>query len=456
MIGSPMTIDARLKQALSRWRAGDRPGAAAVCHEASRTNPKDPRPFGLLGFMALDSGDYKNARAHYGEAVKRAPQSPNLLNSYGISLSYCGAFEDAAAQYRRAITHDPNFVPAYFHLAQIEKSKPGDPVVDKLERLKQIHAQNNTHLSLIGFTLGKIYDDLGDYDRAFANYAEGNQHVGARYDIAETRAFFEETKQVFDSALMGRLSEAGSTSEKPVFIIGMPRSGSSLVEEILARHDKIVGLGERGELSYVIDAIASTHATTSGYPGAITHLAESEVAAYAAQYLSPLEELAPDAARLIDKNLLNFQAAGLIRLLFPNAPILHTRRDPVDTCLSCYFQRFDQAHEFSFNLTDLGHHYTAYLDLMTHWERVAPGAIQTVDYETLVNESARETDRIFRLIGIDAPSEATTSSPAERDIATSSVWQARQPVYKTSVSRWKNYERHLAPLFDALDAAGVP
>jgi len=227
----------------------------------------------------------------------------------------------------------------------------------------------------------------------------------------------------------------------------MPRCGSSLLEDRLARHPAIAALGERPDIARMMSAARAAHPGAKPYPDFAPDLAPAALAELGRRYVEKFEALFPTAERFIDKNLLNFQHVAMIRVMLPGARIVHVRRDPLDTCLSCYFQRLPADHRYKFALDSLGLYYRMYADLMAHWDEAAGGAI-VVDYETFIDHPEAEYRRV--LDALAAPPAAEREESRSRSIQTSSAFQARQPVTKSSVGKWRRYEKHLGPLIEAL------
>jgi hypothetical protein len=240
--------------------------------------------------------------------------------------------------------------------------------------------------------------------------------------------------------------DAGYRSPKPVFIVGFPRCGSTLLEEKLSGHPEIAALGERPEFQKILRLIGKNHPTRPQYPDWAPDLPAPALERFGRHYVETFENRHPSAHRLIDKNLGNFLSVGLVKAMLPDASVIHCRRNPIDSCLSCYFMKMPPEHAYKITLRSLGHYYRRYADLMDHWRAVGID-ITTVQYEVFLENPDAEYARVLKAIGLDDSRELVRRA---RPIATSSAFQARQPVYKTSVGRWRNYEKHLGPLIEAL------
>lgn len=441
-------IETFLRDADERRARGDLPGAVDACRRAIASEPRNPRGYSHLAHTALQSYDYTTAREAFADVVRVAPSDPGHRNNFGMMLIYIGDFEAAREQFLQAIAIDRAFVPAYYNLASFNLTTQTTEFVRTLESMKNGGTRSDLDQSMIGFTLGKLYHELGEWDLAFKNYADGNKKKNARYDHTSTLAFLAETKSVFSAAPTTR--RADQKAKRPIFIVGMPRCGSSLVEELLARQEGVVGLGERNEIPNIVSIIGQRHRSALGYPRCVPHLIAEELDELADRYFVSVDRQAANASTIIDKQLLNFQYVPLIRMIFPTAAIVHCARNPIDTCLSAYFTNFQTGFSYSFDQAQLALYFRAYHDLMEHWRSIMPDDLVTLQYEDLVGDRRGVIERLQDQLGIPHAAADGADQPAVRDIRTSSAWQVRQPVYTHAVARWRNYEKHLGPLIQSL------
>ena len=320
------------------------------------------------------------------------------------------------------------------HLKALEAMTAAGHGGDTIERIA-------TH-----FALAKAYDDLGDYARAFDHMQRGNAAKRSRrhYDIEQDLSCFRAIAAAFSAEFLAVHAGAGLASETPVFVIGMPRSGTTLVEQLLASHPDVFGAGEQRMLPDFIN----TGRAGRDFPTNVTALGRAEWRALGADYVERLQALAPLAARITDKLPLNFQLVGLIRLALPNARIVHVTRDPLDTCLSCYSTLFeDDGLDFSCDLTDLGRYYRGYRSLMDHWQDVlSAGVILEVRYERLVDDLETEAHRLIDYCGLVWDERCLEFHKTDRPVETASLLQVRRPLYTTSVGRAARYAPWLEPL----------
>lgn len=306
------------------------------------------------------------------------------------------------------------------------------------------------------FALGRLLDRRDDIDGAFRHYHAGNRIKAALapFDAAAHAAYTDRLIEIFDQRFFAERAGFGSPSERPVFIVGMPRSGSTLVEQILSCHPDVTAAGEHDEMRRIARRLPEAVESTARFPDCVAAITPDIAAGLAAAYLASLERLDPppgDARRVADKMLGNFLRLGLIALMFPNARVIHCRRDPLDTALSCYVQSFERGMRFTYDLAHLGIAYRHYERLMAHWRRALPLAMLDVQYEALVADQEGTSRQIVDFCGLDWDPCCLAFHEKERQVRTASFWQVRQPLYASSVGRWRRYEAHLGPLIEALE-----
>jgi len=303
----------------------------------------------------------------------------------------------------------------------------------------------------LNFAAAELLDRVGRYDEAFAHARQANQLVGAKYEPAQVERSVDALIAYFTRRKIQSLPRSTLGDERPVFIVGMPRSGTSLVEQILASHPDVYGAGE---LEAIFQIAGQAEARLSGrgfaFPQSLDGITSSLADELAANYLRPLTALAPAARRITDKLPLNFLQLGLISILFPQARVIHCMRDPRDTCLSCYMTHFSSGNEFSYDLRSCGHFYRQYEKLMTHWKRALDLPILDVIYGQLVEDAEGQSRRMVEFLGLPWDPQCLRFYDNTRYVPTASNAQVRQPIYQSSVGRWRHYDKHLAPLLAAL------
>jgi hypothetical protein len=304
------------------------------------------------------------------------------------------------------------------------------------------------------FAYAKALDDRGEHERALDHYIVGGRMKRAQLDYTEeeTFGFFDSIIAAFPKEVFENRKFAGNDDERPTFIIGMPRSGSTLVEQILSSHPDVFGAGEVKHLSRALGQIRDRFPSLPKFPAMINKITPPQMEIVASNYLGWLTKDAGDAKRVTDKLLTNYFFVGLINLLFPNAKIINTRRDPVDTCLSGFTKLFKDDMPHSYDLGELGRYYRKYDEIMRHWEQVLPeGALITVQYEDVVADTEGQARRLIDFLGLKWNKKCLDFHKSDRPVKTASVAQVRKPIYKTAVKRWMKYGSGLQPLVDAIE-----
>jgi Sulfotransferase family len=303
------------------------------------------------------------------------------------------------------------------------------------------------------FALAKAFADLGEHERAFGWLLEGNalkrRQIG--YDEAKVLGQFARIRAVFDRDLMDRSRGRGDPSSVPIFILGMPRSGTTLVEQVLASHSEVYGAGELLDFEREVARLSEADGAPPTFPELAPSLSGEQLRQLGTRYVQRVRPAAPAAVHITDKMPMNFLFVGLIHLALPNARIIHTRRDPVDTCLSCFATLFTGEHRVAYELGELGRYYRAYDRLMRHWRDMLPdGVILEVKYEDLVTGFEPQARRIVDHCGLEFEDTCLDFHKTRRPVRTASAAQVRQPIYQSSVGRWHSYKHLLRPLLDAL------
>ena len=427
----------------------------AVSHyrTALRQKPELIETLNNLGgsLEALERTD--EAIACYDEVITREPNNARAYHFRGHALRTLGRFAEARASFERAVALDPTKPEIYRGLAESKRFSAQDPHLLAMEGL----ARNMTALPSDGqielhFALAKAYEDLGRHEDSFRHLLEGNALKRRRivYDEAESLGLFRRIESVFTPELIRSKHGAGDPSDLPVFIVGMPRSGSTLLEQVLASHAKVFGAGEITDFGQATARIWGPD-LVERFPEAIASATPEQFRALTARYLAGLRARSRSAERITDKALGNVQFVGLIHLVLPHARIIHVRRDPIDTCLSAFSKLFTKAQPQTFDLGELGRYYRAYEALMAHWCRLLPGGVMIeIDYERLVADFEPQVRRIIDHVGIAWDDRCIAFHQTQRVVRTASAAQVRQPLYQTAVGRSGPYRALLASLLDAL------
>jgi tetratricopeptide (TPR) repeat protein len=426
--------------------------AIAHYHRALAAQPNYAEAHRNLGnaLLALDRND--EAIAHYELSLISAPAQAEVYNNIGAAHHVLGRFEEAACAYEQAIALAPSKAAILLNLADLKPfTAASDPRLLALEAL----AQPGTFLDAddeiaMHFALGKAFADLDQHERAFRHLVTGNalKRRGVIYDEPETLRTFARIRTAFGRKLFAE--PGGEVSEVPVFVVGMPRSGTTLIEQILASHSKVFGAGEREDFRTLVSTLAGPEGAK--FPEIVSTLSPDDRGRLGARYLEAIRPAAPAAERIVDKMPLNFLYLGLIHLVLPRARIIHVRRDPVDTCCSCFSLLFTGNLAFTYELGELGRYYRAYATLMAHWRAILPKDVMLeLAYEDVVHDLEGQTRSILAHCGLEWEAACLAFHQTQRTVQTASVAQVRRPLYRSSVGRSRHYRPLIGPLLEALE-----
>jgi tetratricopeptide (TPR) repeat protein len=428
---------------LLRWK-GNFAGSEECLRRAVKLNPQNVEALVSLG-MTLGMRDrLSEARSYVERALRLSSRSASALCALGWLASMGGRFEEAEKHYRAALESDPKRPEAWALLAATRRMTDADnDWIEGAERTLQSGVPPITEAQL-RFAMGKYFDDLGNFPRAFAEFKRANElqkMVAAPYDRAARIKFVDDMIRVYTPERLLQPAPGASDSEKPVFVVGMMRSGTSLVEQIIASHPRAFGAGE---LEFWVETVLKhQEALRRDLPDATLSKSLAEA------YLKVLARHSATAERVVDKAPVNSDHLGVIRSVFPKARFIYMRRDPVDTCLSCYFQGFANAAPFTMELGDLAHYYREHHRLMNHWRAALPaGSLLEVPYAELVADQEAWSRKIIEFLGLEWDPRCLNFHQTERPVVTASSWQVRQRVYSSSVGRSKNYQKFIGPLLE--------
>jgi tetratricopeptide (TPR) repeat protein len=435
--------------------------AAAQLERAIALKPDYVEAHFSLAQVLRERGMSNAAIAHYQKAIALAPDAVELHSNLGRLLAELGRIAEARVAYEKAVALLPRSGAVYLNLVQCDKVWPDDPFLAEMEKLERdqgaLGEQDRIDLD---FALGKAYADIGEHERSFRHLLRANARKRKTlvYDEAAMISDLERIRLVFDEKLIRTGRRRGNPSFLPVFIVGMPRSGTSLIEQMLASHPKVFGAGELTTFYNGVCELAEPGGASLPFPELLLGLPKHRLRALGDRYLAAVKALAPAAARITDKMPGNFRYAGLIHLALPNARIIHARRDPIDTCLSCFSIQFTAGgSEYSYDLGELGRCYRAYEELMAHWRNVLPsGVMIDVQYEDVVQKPEREVRRMVAHCGLDWDERCLDFQATERPVRTASAAQVRQPLYRSSIGRWRPDEEVLRPLLDGVRPVADP
>ncbi len=455
--------------------------AMACLHKALALEPDYAEAYNGIGGALLALARPDQAVVSYHKALALKPDFAEAHCNLGTALEVLGKLDAAADHHHIALSLKPDFAEAHIGLAAIFMDRGQfEEAQDALLKALDVHKELpvawamligirkmtlgdegllNTALRLalkptlsdkekctLQFAIGKYYDDTRQYDLAFSAYQQANalqRRIGGRFDRAKLSRLIDTLIATYSADFLNQQHEGASQSQRPVLIVGMPRSGTSLTEQIIASHPKAFGAGE---LPFW-EALASSNPAAALF-GKVD---AAFIARVAAEYEQLLQQYSTEATRVVDKMPINFFSLGLVHAIFPQARIVHMQRNPVDTCLSIYFQHLNVANFYGTDLDDLGFFYREYARLMRHWRTVLPGkCLLEVPYEALTEDQAEWSRRIIEFINLDWDERCLDFHKTERKVGTSSNWQVKQKIYQSSRERWRHYESHLGPLLDAL------
>lgn len=489
LVLEPKNPDVRIRFAETLEDIGFSIDAGQVLHGTCTLNPNHYDSFMAYGDFLKEYFRNHEAIESYSWALELKPNDVDAIEAIGKCYAKLGNAEKAIHFFNSALSIEPNRLKTlvakaefyldegklelakelahhissaypkspsgYILLSRITKIKSNDALIPELINTLET-APNDEVTSYIHFALGKIYDDLSNYSQAFNHYNQANQlrNKTLNYDHNTVELSFNEIIEFYNESFFNRWKGIGCESSQPVFIIGMPRSGTTLTEQILSSHPSAMGVGEVVFWVKSPSALPIKLQSEMAYPECVNLLSTNDCSDIAQMYLKTIANMTGDAQsilKVVDKMPHNFMFIGLIALIFPNAKIIHTRRHPIDTCLSIFFQSFSDLHNYSFSLQNIAHQYNQYERLMAHWHKVLPGRILDINYEDTIADPEYWSRKLIEHVGLEWDDACLSPHKIERSVKTASVWQVRQPIYKTSVERWRNYEPYIQPLIDGLN-----
>jgi Flp pilus assembly protein TadD len=424
--------------------------------------PDSPEALTLLGQILHETDRYDEAIEVLEQALKATPNNPEALNFYGVALKSVGRLDEARDNILKALKLNGSMFGAYANLNDLVDFSKEKELFDRMEAIFSGAANPKADVFLpLHFAYAKALDDCGEHERALEHYVTGGKmkRTHLDYNEQETFAFFDGIRAAFPKEKFENRAFAGIDDERPVFIIGMPRSGSTLVEQIISSHPDIYGAGEVKYLSRAIGLLRDRFPSLPKYPEMMDKITPAQLEIVGKGYIKAIENGAGDARRITDKLLTNYFFAGFIHLLFPKAKIINTQRDPVDTCLSGFTKLFKDDMPHSYDLGELGRYYGKYRELIQHWQEVLPkGVLHTVQYEDVVADTEKAARALIEFLGLEWNKKCLDFHNSDRPVKTASVAQVRRPIYNTAVKRWKKYGDGLQPLVDAIEGktAGKP
>ena len=420
-------------------------------HRALKRKPDYAQAHHNLGKVLKEQGKLDEAVASYERALQLDPDYAMTHHNLANVLREQGKLDEAVSHLRKAAELDPSKGAAFANLAHSRQFTEADRgEIEHMEEVLRNEDLTQRARSQLHFALGKAYDDCSRWGQAFAHYQKANELAAFPFNEEKIIRYADAVTETFSATFPGTASDLGRDSDLPIFVLGMPRSATTLVEQIISSHPAVFGAGELNDMATTNSEVSSVVASDRATPWSIAELDSDSSRLLADRYLSKIRALAPDARHITDKMPQNFLHLGLIHLLLPRAKIIHCRRHPLDVCLSCYFANFSEGLDFAFDLHNLGVYYRQYERLMDHWQSVLPVSMFEVQYEDLVERQEEVSRAIIDFCGLDWRRECLDFHRNPRAVFTASNWQVRQPMYTRSVGRWRHYDEFLDPLKKAL------
>lgn len=429
--------------------------AIAILIQAKEVSDKKALIYDMLGEVYTNLGNAEEAIEQYDRALKIEPNRMSSLLGKASLFRELGQTQSATSTCDQIISLYPESIAGYSIKAQVSKSQPSDGLVENLNQLFRVITRGSDDEIALQFTLGKVYDDQKLYKKAFEHYLRANnlKNANQTYIHQDEEKKADAIIKTFDQDFFNRHQNIGIGSELPIFIVGMPRSGTTLIEQIISSHPLVQGAGEVHFWWQTSRTLPLRFKLKGPYPECVNELSQGEAIKITQMYEETLRKIVgptQSISHITDKMPHNFVQLGLIALMYPNAKIIHTKRNPIDTCLSIFFQSFNDFHPYAFNLENLAHHYKIYQRLMAHWHDVLPGRILDINYEDMTRNPASLSRELISHCCLDWDDLCLSPHKLDRSVKTASHWQVRQPIYQTSIERWRNYEEFLEPLIKAL------
>jgi len=416
-------------------------------------DPKMTHSWVMKGNILTRASRHEESLEAYQQALTLSPRSAGALSQIGHVLKTIGRQEAAIETFRRCIKAHPGFGEAYWSLANLKTFEFSEDEVEIMLRMvEDTNLPDETRVNFL-VSLGKHYENEKDYDRAFEHYRRGNdlrrQHE--IYDPVQTQVVHDRIIEVFSPEFFQERGGWGNPDPSPILIVGLPRSGSTLIEQILASHSMVEGTMELPDLSRVINNLSRRGPRGVEYPEAAENLDEEGAAKLGKAYIDSTMRYRTGKVYFIDKMPNNFSSIGFLHLILPNAKVIDARRHPLDSCLGSYKQLFFKGQSFTYEQFELGHYYLQYRRIMDHWHDVLPGKVLEIQYEQMVTDQENQTRRLLEYCGLPWEDQCLRFYETDRAINTASSEQVRQPIYTKAINFWRNYEPHLGELIETLE-----
>ncbi len=432
------------------FKKGHLDKAKKLCLQELGSHPGDMSTLSLLAQIYLRQGETDNLIETLTQAHSLAPLDQKILYRLGEVLRDHGKFSEARDAFIKALALQPGHSGIYQNLTSITHYSERNKEVATMEAMYARTTDNSRQRKELAFALGKVFDDLGEHDKAFGFFHEGNSiaYKAIGHSPEADISGFAQIRKTFDAAFFERYQKAGLDNSTPIFISGLPRSGTTLVEQILASHPEVCGAGELSTLHNMFMELAQTNG--SPFPTGFDRLGKRVLRKVTRAYLAEQKSLSQGKAHVTNKSITNFIYLGLIGIMMPNAIIIDCRRDPRDQGLSL-FQKDFEGQQYGYDLKSIGTMYRLYSDLFEHWEQFLPVRVYRIQYEDLVTDPDTSIRNLLAHCKLSFDNACLSFYQTKRAVLTASRMQVRRPVYQDAMGRWKNYEKHLAPLITALE-----
>ncbi len=427
--------------------------ALAEAQKLLNMAPDNPQFQSIYAVESMQTGDFDTALKVFDQVLAQLPADPVTLTSRGHALKTSGQAGAAIDSYRQAITSQPAYGEAYYALANLKTYRFLPAELQLMHQQEKDTSLSHMDRIYLNFALGKAYEDSGEFETSFQYYAQGNvlKKAESRYSAEKMTEELLAQQRIVTNALVRERLGQGCTSPDPVFVVGLPRAGSTLLEQILSSHSQIDGTLELPNILSLSQRLRRlTGHAGRGYPEILADLTPAELKAFGQEYIDDTRIHRQGAPLFIDKMPNNFRHVGLIKLILPNARIIDARRDAMACCFSGFKQLFAEGQEFTYSLTDVGTYYRDYVSLMSHWDEVFPTAVLRVQHEDVVANLEHEVRRMLDYLDLPFEQACLDYYQTERNVRTPSSEQVRQPIFDSSIDQWRNYERFLGPLREAL------
>ncbi len=426
--------------------------AEAAARRLIRIEPKNPQSWITIATVATQLMRQEEALAAYEQAARLQPDGVRLRMSIGHVQKTLGRRADSEASYKAALAMDPGIAEAYWSLADLKNYSLADAEVEAMQRLLATDKRERSNEAQLHFALGKAFEQRERYSDAFTHYARGNalRRLDAPFDIELFERRSARIRAFFDKEFFASRAGSGDPSAAPIFIVGLPRSGSTLVEQILASHSRVEGTMELPNILNIVGQFDDMVEARDGYPETVGTAPAHVLTTLGSRYLQETAPLRSGRDHFTDKLPNNLSHVGLIQAILPNATIVDARRHPMDCCFSAFKQHFADGQAFSYDLGDLGRYYRCYLSLMDHWDAVLPGKVVHVQHEDLVSDPEVHIRRLLDQCGLPFEAACLNFHQTRRSVRTASAEQVRQPIYSSGIGYWRHFEQELQPLRQAL------